>query len=115
MEINTSGICNEEVGFMPEEWIVKEFRDYSVKRRQKPGESDAQYRKYLAKREKALAKVSGTPLDEVAQAYAREFGADSKEVAEEMIISVELPGETSAPKERSGEMIVDYVRVYQKL
>lgn len=66
-------------------FIVKEFRDYSVKRRQKPGESDTAYRKYLAKREKALAKVSGTPLDEVAQAYARETGADAKETAEQMI------------------------------
>lgn len=66
-------------------FITPEYRKYSVKRRQKPGESDTAYRKYLAKREKALDKVSGTPLDEVAQAYAREFGADSKEVAEEMI------------------------------
>ena len=43
------------------------------------------------------------------------WGDGVSEVPEEMIISVELPGETSAPKERSGEMIVDYVRVYQKL
>jgi len=27
MEINTSGVCNEEVEFMPEEWIIKEFGD----------------------------------------------------------------------------------------
>lgn len=66
-------------------FIVKEFRDYSVKRRQKPNESDAKYRQYLAKRERALAKVSGTPLDEVAQAYAREFDADPRETAEQMI------------------------------
>ena len=43
------------------------------------------------------------------------WGDGVSEVPEEMIISVELPAETSAPKERSGEMIVDYVRVYQKL
>lgn len=66
-------------------FIVKEYRDYSVKRRQDPNESDAKYRQYLAKRDKALAKVSGTPLDEVAQAYAREYGTDFKETAEQMV------------------------------
>lgn len=66
-------------------FIVKEFRDYSVKRRQKPNESDAKYRQYLSRRDKALAKNSGTPLDEVAQAYAREFDADPQETAEQMI------------------------------
>ena len=66
-------------------FITPEYRKYSVKRRQKPNESDAKYRQYLAKREKALAKVSGTPLDEVAQAYARRFDADPKEVAEQMV------------------------------
>ena len=66
-------------------FIVKEFRDYSVKRRQKPHESDAAYRKYLDKREKALSKVSGTPLDEVAQAYARESGRELNDVQEEII------------------------------
>ena len=66
-------------------FITPEYRKYSVKRRQKPGESDAKYRQYLAKREKALAKVSGTPLDEVAQAYARESGRELKDVQEEII------------------------------
>ena len=26
MEINTSGVCNEAVGFMPDEWILMEFK-----------------------------------------------------------------------------------------
>ncbi|MBQ9088656.1 MAG: hypothetical protein IJY46_07740 [Lentisphaeria bacterium] len=66
-------------------FITPEYRKYSVKRRQKPNESDAAYRKYLAKRDKALAKVSGTQLDEVAQAYARESGRELKDVQEEII------------------------------
>ncbi|MBR7137161.1 MAG: glycoside hydrolase family 16 protein [Clostridia bacterium] len=43
------------------------------------------------------------------------WGDGVSEVDEELIISLELPGETAAAKERSGEMIVDYVRVYQKI
>ena len=60
-------------------FITPEYRKYSVKRRRKPGESDTAYRKYLAKREKALAEISGPQLGEVAQAYARESGRELKD------------------------------------
>ena len=42
------------------------------------------------------------------------WGDGVSEVDEEMIISLELPVEAPCDKERTGEFIVDYVRVYQK-
>ena len=42
------------------------------------------------------------------------WGNGVSEVDEEMIISLELPVEAPGAKERTGEFIVDYVRVYQK-
>ena len=66
-------------------WISPEFRKYSEKRPQGKKESDSSYRRYLAKREKALANATGHDSDEIAEAIARKWGRDPLDVEQEMI------------------------------
>ena len=66
-------------------WISPEFVKYSEKRPQGKKESDASYRKYLAKREKALANATGQASDELAEAIARKWGRDALDVEQEML------------------------------
>ena len=80
-------------------WIAEEYRKYSEKRAQKPGESDKQYKRYLQTREKALARAKGYRLDEVAEAIARKTGRDTLEVQEELVDYQNLKEGTSWGRE----------------
>ena len=66
-------------------WISPEFVKYSEKRPQGKKESDGSYRRYLEKREKALANATGMASDELAEAIARKWGRDSLDVEQEML------------------------------
>ena len=66
-------------------FIAQEFRKYGKKRRQRDNESDKQYKNYLNRREKALAKAQGIYSDELAQHIANEYGQDASEVEQKLI------------------------------
>ena len=66
-------------------WISPEFVKYSKKRPQGKNESDASYKKYLAKRQQALENASGISSEEVASQLARQTGEDAMELEEQLI------------------------------
>lgn len=66
-------------------WISPEYVKYSEKRPQGKSESDSSYRRYLARREKALQNASGHDSDEIAEAIARKWGRDALDVEQELI------------------------------
>ncbi len=66
-------------------WISPEFVKYSEKRLKGRKESDSSYRRYLAKRERALANATGHDSDEIAEAIARKWGRDPLDVEQELI------------------------------
>ncbi len=66
-------------------WISPEFRKYSEKRPRGKKETEASYRRYLARREKTLQNATGHASDEIAQAIAEKWRRDPLDVEQEMI------------------------------
>ena len=66
-------------------WISADFVKYSEKRPQGKKESDASYRRYLERREKALKHADGMASDELAEAIGRKWDRDPLDVEQELI------------------------------
>ena len=67
-------------------WISEAYREYSIKKtgyKTRRGEQN-----YLARRQNAIDNADGTPLDEVAKAYAEYAGIDPGEAADRILESL---------------------------